>query len=192
MMRDDLIYDLAVLRDAINHLTETIRMKGLAMSDPDVLVRWLNDAYAMEKALVPILEDHAKDAENYPELQSRIQQHARRSEQHAELVKGCIEQLGGSTSAIKVGRGKLFGTMQSMTTEVNQHEVVKNALADFASENFEIASYTALITAAEEAGEQRIAEVCREILQDERAMASWIYDHLPVVARHAVRRQEQE
>lgn len=35
------------------------------MSHKELLVAWLNDAYAMEKGLVPILENHAKDAENH-------------------------------------------------------------------------------------------------------------------------------
>ena len=36
------------------------------MTANEQLIAWLNNAYSMEKALIPVLENHAKDAENYP------------------------------------------------------------------------------------------------------------------------------
>lgn len=132
-----------------------------------VLIAWLNDAYSMEKGLVPVLENHAKDAKNHPQVQSRIQQHIEATKRHADLVKGRIEALGGDVSNVKAGVGSLMGSLQSVTTGAFKDELVKNALSDFASENFEIASYKALITAAQEVGDQETVRVCQEILHDE-------------------------
>ena len=54
----------------------------------ELLVAWLNDAYAMEQALVPVLENHAKDAKDDPTARARIELHAEQTRRHAELVKG--------------------------------------------------------------------------------------------------------
>src|SRR5689334_12914341 len=99
-------------------------------------------------------------------MQARIQQHLQETRRHADLVKGCIERLGGSTSALKSGMGKVSGFFQGVSTGMAKDEIVKNALADYASEHFEIASYTSLLAAALALGDQQQASVCQEILRD--------------------------
>ncbi len=47
------------------------------------------------------------------------------------------------------------------------------------SENVEIAAYTALIAAAQAAGEAETSAACERILPQEIAMAKWLLDHLP-------------
>jgi len=69
-------------------------------------------------------------------------------------------------------------------------EVVKGAMAGYVFEHFEIASYTALIIAAEEAGEADVARICRENLAEEEAMAEWLREHLPKVTKQFLQREE--
>ena len=59
-------------------------------------------------------------------------------------------------------------------------------LADYASEHFEIAAYTALIRAAEEAGESRIVTLLEENLREEEQMAQWLFDRIPEAVLHAL------
>lgn len=54
-------------------------------------------------------------------------------------------------------------------------EIGKSSL--FAFERFEIELYKKLIGAAREAQEPEIQQVCKEILEQERAMAEWIEDN---------------
>lgn len=157
------------------------------MNPNDLLVAWLNDAYGMENALVQILEHQVKDAQELPEVQSRIQLHLEQTRQHAEMVKSCVERLGGSTSSLKSGLASLFGQMQALSTGAAQDEMVKNALADFAAENFEVASYTALITAAQEIGDMQTVTVCQQILQQDQEMAQWLAQNLPNLVRDTMR-----
>lgn len=159
------------------------------MAHKDLLIAWLNDAYAMENALVPILENHAQDAKNHPQMQARIQAHAEETRQHADMVKRCVERLGSSTSAIKTGLGNLFGAIQSISTGGAEDELVKNGLLDFGTENFEIACYKALIVAAQDYGDQEIARVCQDILNDEIAMARWLDQNLPMVVQETFRQK---
>lgn len=148
------------------------------MTGKDMLIAWLNDAHSMENALVRILEHQIKDAKNYPQVQSKLEQHLEQTRRHAEMVKGCLESLGGKTSAVKTGMASLLGQLQAISTGPAKDEMIKNALADYAAENFEIASYTSLIDAANVLGEQKIAQVCQQILPEEQEMAQWLQQNI--------------
>lgn len=153
------------------------------MDQRETLIAWMKDAHAMEQSLIPILEKHAKDAKDHPHVQQRIEQHAHETRRQAERIKNCLEELGEKPSAIKTGLASIFGAMQTPMTGMAADALVKNALTDFASENFEIASYRALIAAAEDLGEMRIAAVCEQNLREEVEMAKWLEEQLPMVVR---------
>lgn len=155
--------------------------------DRELLVRWLNDAHALEKAQIPVLEDHAEDAKDFPDVQARDAQHVNETRRHVDLVEGCLASLGESPSAVKSGFGTLAGTAQGVMTGPFKDELVKNFPADFAAENMEIASYNAIITAARDMGEDDIASTCEQILSEEEAMADWLRDNLPSAVREALR-----
>src|SRR5947209_12818380 len=120
------------------------------MNRQETVLAWLNDAHAMETSLIQILEHRVKDAEAFPTVQAKDQQHLEQTRRHAELVKGCVERLGGSTSSVKSMLAGLFGTFQAPMTGAARDEIVKNFLTDYAAESFEVASYTSLIAAATE------------------------------------------
>lgn len=157
------------------------------MSDRQTLISWLNDAYAMETALIPILENHAKDARAFPAIEAKDREHAAQTRQQAERIKGCLERLGEQPSKVKTALGSLFGHLQAPATGLFGDELIKNFLMDYATENFEIACYKALSIAADQLGEPEIAAVCREIQQEEQQMADWIRNNLPGVVREYTR-----
>ena len=159
------------------------------MAHEDIYMAWLNDAYGMENALVQVLQNHAKDAQDHPQMHAKIQEHLDKTRQHAELVKGCIERRGGSPSAVKTGIANLVGVMQGMSTGMAEDELVKNGIADYAAENFEIASYQALLTAAHDLGDEQTAQVCQQILADEQDMANWLAQHLPEAVEEIIRKK---
>lgn len=162
------------------------------MAHNQLYLAWLNDAYGMEQSLVQVLENHVKDAKDHPQMQARIQQHLDETRRHAELVKSCIERLGGDTSAIKSGMSKIMGTVQGLSTGAAKDELIKNALADYSAEHFEIASYTSLITAAQTMGDQETARVCQQILRDEESMASWLQQQIPTITQEMLRMEARE
>lgn len=65
-----------------------------------------------------------------------------------------------------------------MSTATAEDKMIKNSLADYATEHFEIASYRALIAAADAVGEEETARVCEEILKEEE-MAKWVNNEIP-------------
>ncbi|MBI3126252.1 MAG: ferritin-like domain-containing protein [Candidatus Tectomicrobia bacterium] len=159
----------------------------MAEARKDILVSWLNDAYAMEKSLINILEKRVKDG-TPAEAQSRYRQHLEETRRHAQMVEGCVSRLGETTSTLKNMMGTLFGKQQGLGAGLFKDEQVKNALSDYASENLEIASYKALIVAAEDFGDPEIASVCRRILEEEERMAQWLADQsLPLTVKNVFR-----
>lgn len=156
------------------------------MTEKDLVIAWLNDAHGMENALIQVLEHQIKDAKDYPQVQGKLEQHLEQTRRHAELVKGCVERLGSSTSAVKTGMASLFGQMQALSTGPAKDELVKNALADYAAENFEVASYTALISGAQKLGDQETVRVCQQILQEDQEMANWLQQNLPTLVQQTL------
>lgn len=156
------------------------------MTAKELVIAWLNDAHGMENALIEILEHQVKDAKDYPQVQQKLEQHLEQTRQHAQMVKECIERLGGQTSTVKTGMAKLFGQVQALSTGPAKDEMLKNALTDYAAENFEVASYTALIAAAQQLGEPQTATVCEQIRQQDEEMARWIGQNLPTLVQRTL------
>jgi len=140
----------------------------------------------MENALIQVLEHQVKDAKDYPQIQAKLEQHLEQTRRHAQMVKDCVQSLGSKTSPVKSGIATLFGQMQALSTGPAQDEIMKNALADYAAENFEIACYTALVHAANALGELPTAGVCQQILQEEEEMARWLYQNLPSLTQQTL------
>jgi ferritin-like metal-binding protein YciE len=76
--------------------------------------------------------------------------------------------------------------MQALSTGPAKDELLKNALADYAAENFEVASYTALVPAAQALNDQQTATVCQQILQEDEAMARWLQQNLPTLVQQTL------
>lgn len=152
------------------------------------LLSWLKDAHAMEKAAIDILESQEGRMEHYPMLDEKVSEHLETSRRQAERVKGCIKRLGGDTSVIKQGIAKFMGNVGALTNAGAPDEAVKNGIANYTVEHFEIASYRALVAAAEEAGDDETRRVCEEILQEEEAMAEWLEQNLPQVTQEYLQR----
>src|SRR3954453_19171381 len=88
--------------------TEMTTQRGeKTMAHQDTVIAWLNDAHALELNLAQVLEHRVNDTKDHPHIQARIQQHLDQTRRHAELVKGCVERLGGNTSAVKSAMGQI-------------------------------------------------------------------------------------
>jgi hypothetical protein len=92
--------------------------------------------------------NHAEDAKDFPDVAAADRRHLEETRRHADLVRGCIERLGESPSTAKSLVGQMLAAGQSVATGAFRDEVVKNFLSDYAAQSFEIASYRALIAAA--------------------------------------------
>ncbi len=154
------------------------------------LLDWLRDAHAMEEQAEKMLSATADRLEHYPELKARIEQHLDETRRQAKLVRECIERRGGDTSATKDALAKMTAMVQGMSGIFVSDEVVKASLASYTFEHMEIASYKALIAAAEVVGDAETKRVCEQILREEEAMAQWLAEHLQGTVAQFLARDE--
>ncbi|WP_149193793.1 ferritin-like domain-containing protein [Luteimonas suaedae] len=149
----------------------------MSMSNRERLLKWLQDAYAMEQEAETMMKSMAGRLKHYPELEARIEAHIAETQQQAEEVKGCIERLDGSTPKAKSAAASVMASVQALGNAMMSDEVVKGVGICYGFEHMEAVSYRALVIAAEAAGEPEVGEVCRRIQQQEQAMAEWLLDH---------------
>jgi ferritin-like metal-binding protein YciE len=161
-----------------NHL----HTKEHTMTDPkEHLLDWLRDAHAMEQQAEQMLKAQAGRLEHYPDLKARVEQHLTETLAQQKLVDSCIQRLGGSNSTVKDIAGKLMAVGQGLAGMTATDEVVKGAISGYVFETLEIASYTALIAAAQAAGDAETKRVCEQLLEQEVQMSEWLLQHLPEV-----------
>jgi ferritin-like metal-binding protein YciE len=145
----------------------------------DNLIAWLRDAYAMEGQAVELLERQIERLEHYPEIRTKLQEHLTETKGQRAALEQAFNLLGSDPSALKASVMKVAANVQGMMHSLSSDEVMKHALGSYAFEQFEAASYQALVTAAEQAGEREVASTCSTILREEQAMAAWLWEHLP-------------
>lgn len=162
------------------------------MTQQQALVSWLKDAHAMEVGTIPTLDDHASAAESHPTLRAKLAEHASRTRDHAELIAGCLERLGEHPAALKEAVGGIAGKVAGIANLPAKDTAVKNVLADYAAESFEVACYTSLVAAAQELGDSETADVCGRILLDEQEMVSWLADYIPTVTQQFLSEQADD
>lgn len=154
------------------------------------LLDWLRDAHAMEQQAEQMLKAQAARIEHYPKLRARIEQHVQETLGQQAVLQQCIERLGSSPSTVKDTMGKLAAMGQAIGGMVASDEIVKGAMAGYVFEHMEIASYTALIAAAQALGDMETQRACEHILAEEVAMAQWLQDNLPEVTQQFLSRVE--
>ncbi|KKW42108.1 MAG: hypothetical protein UY92_C0010G0024 [Candidatus Magasanikbacteria bacterium GW2011_GWA2_56_11] len=158
------------------------------MAHKETLITWLNDAYSVEQSYAQMLERHRQEAKDMPEVSSKIDELIASARRHAEEDKECIERLGGDVSRLKKAMASLMGTVGGAINRPGKDAVIQNALEEYAVEQLEIASYRALVTAAEKVGEMEVAAKCREILQEEEQAASWLQGKIPQLVEEHMER----
>jgi len=155
------------------------------------LIAWLNDAYAMEQGLIPVLQKHASNAQHtMPAAAARMQQHIAETNTHAARVEQCLRVLGATPSTAKSTLSQMLGTVQGITTGISRDAPVRNTLADYSAEQLEVACYRALVTAARQLGHEEIAQLCELNMREDEAMALWFRDQIPEVVTTTMRNNQ--
>ena len=173
-------------------MNENMNDKMIA-NQRDTLATWLKDAYAMEQGIVEILERQIEQMDDMPDAQEKIVQHLELTKTQADRVRACVERLGDDVSHVKSGLANFLGAVQGMSTVMANDKIEKNALANYAIEHFEIASYMANAAAARDLGYEDIASVCETIIMEEQDMADWLEMQLPMLTRqHLIRTVEAD
>ena len=138
-------------------------------SPRDLLVEELKDLYSAEVQLVKALPKMAKAATS-EELAQAFQTHLQQTEEHVQRLEKIGKQLGESM------KGKKCKAMEGLVEEGKEvmEEDAEPALLDLALigaaqkvEHYEIAGYGTARTLAEISGEEQVARILQETLDEE-------------------------
>lgn len=149
----------------------------------DELIDWLNDAYAIERALEVTLRKQAENEDAHRALRERARIHLDETTEHADRISRCLEMLGSSPSTLKSATGQVLELAKGFTTKFSRDERVKDFLAAYGSEYFEVACYKSLIAAATAVGEEEIVPLLERNLKEDAAMAGWLDMNVAAITR---------
>lgn len=165
-------------------------MSGSSDKARSIYETGLRNQHAVENQAVELLERQIGRLENYPAMAERMRLHVQESQEQARRLEELLSQLGTSASSLKDTVMSFMGNMMAMAHAPAADEVVKNTLANFAFEHYEIASYKSLITLSEATGHTGAITALKQSLEEEESMALWIDEHLAETTRMFVSRSE--
>ena len=137
----------------------------------DLLEAQLADIYYAEKKLTKAIPKMAKAAQN-EELSQGFTDHAKETEGHVERIEQAFEILGKPAKAKKCEAIEgLIKEAEEMMGDFEDSKALDAALIDAAQkvEHYEIATYGSLITWARLLGEDKVANLLHETLEEEKS-----------------------
>ncbi len=147
----------------------------------DIFIVGLRNAHAMEKQALAIMKPQEARLESYPTVLERLRRHIGETEGQIQRLESVLDDIGESPSTFKDTAQSFMGSMAALGHSAAGDEIIKNSLANFAFENYEIAAYTSLMTLAEAGGFAGAQGLLRQSLDEEKAMARWLEENLPLV-----------
>jgi ferritin-like metal-binding protein YciE len=162
------------------------------MENRDTVMAWLRDAHAMENHAIELLERQEARLGKYPAFQERVREHLEESRTQAQRLEQCLKSLGSGASTLKSGMGSLMGNLQAFGNAMAGDEAVKGAIAAYAFEHMEIASYQVLIAAAQRLNLTEVERVCTDNLAEEERMQQWLLDNIPEITETYLAEEARE
>jgi ferritin-like metal-binding protein YciE len=156
------------------------------MTAKEVFVDGLRNAHALEKQALSIMQPQIERLEHYPEVLSLLERHYHETENQIARLEEIFDTMGESASGFKDAAMSMTGTMSALGHSLAADEILKNSFANYAFENFEIASYTSLITAAELCGATAAVPLLERTLEEEQQMADALSANLESVTRRYI------
>jgi len=150
------------------------------------LVRYLQDAHALEKQAVSLLTGGPKLVVDEP-LAKIMEEHLAETREHERLVEQRLEALGASPSRVKDAALAMGGLNWGGFFGLHPDTVGKlNAFA-YAYEHLEIAAYEQLRRVAERAGDTETVTTAKRILLQERDAADKLAAQFDRTAEESLR-----
>ena len=146
----------------------------------------LKNAHAMEKQALSIMQPQIKRLKHYPDLSQRLESHISETNTQIARLDEVLQSVGEGSSAMKDTLLSAMGSMAALGHVAAGDEVLKNSFANLAFENYEIAAYVSLITAARASGESNAVTLLEQSLDEERRMAEWVAEHIPSVTERFI------
>jgi len=147
----------------------------------EIFVTGLRNAHAMENQALAMLQPQANRIRNYPEVAAKVDQHIAETEAQIQRLEQLLGDRNEAHSSFKDTVMSVVGGVGAMGHAVADDEILKNSLANFAFENYEIAAYNSLIALARALDLREAVPLLEQNLAEEEAMAKWLHDNLAAV-----------
>ena len=157
----------------------------------NIFVTGLQNAHAVEKEAIQLMNRQLERFENYPEISDLLRTHLRETEEQVRRLDEMLHTFGEDRSLLKDMATQFMANMAAAGHMPMADEVLKNTFANHAFENFEIASYKSLIAMAEAAGHQKFIPALQETLREEEKTAQAIYDSIETITLKYLTREAQ-
>ena len=156
-----------------------------------LFVTGLQNVHAVEQQALSLIDRQLDRLVHYPEISERLRAHRIETEGQIRRLDDILASLGEQPSSLKDMALSFIGNLAAMGNVMAADEVLKNQFVNAAFENFEVASYTSLVALAEAAELPTAAELLRETLEEEIAMAAWVQESLgPLTLKYVGLRAE--
>lgn len=152
-------------------------------STRDIMIDWLKDAHAMERASIDNLERQVKHLDAYPDVRAKFQEQIDLTRRQEQRIEQQLKAMGTDTSSVKDAFTRIAGQAQALMAGAAPDEVVKQATTTLAYEEWEIANFRALATAAERENEPSLATLFEEMADEKADMADWLSEAIPDITR---------
>lgn len=162
---------------------QTIEQTGDADTVRHVFVVGLRNAHALEHQALALMDRQIEQLAEYAEVEQRLRSHRGETERQIERLERVLDSLDESHSAVKDAALKIVGNLAALGHVFAPDEIIKNSFANFAFENYEVATYKALILMAQQGGFAFAVPLLEETLREEEAMVAFLDEMLPVIIR---------
>lgn len=149
----------------------------------DIMLEWLRDAHAMERASIDNLKRQVDHLEHYPDIRTKFEQHLELTQVQEDRIDKALDDMGADKSSIKDAITRFAGQAQALLAGAAEDEVVKQATSTLAYEEWEIANFRALAAAAQHEGEVSMASMFEQMAEEKEEMADWLADAIPDITR---------
>ncbi len=149
----------------------------------ETFVTGLKNAHALEQQALALMDRQVEHLANYADVEQSLRMHRGETERQITRLETILESLGESPSALKDFALNMGGNLAALSHTFAPDEIIKNSLANYAFESFEVATYTALITMAEEGGFDEAIPLLQETLREEQQMQALVAKVLPTIVR---------
>lgn len=149
----------------------------------ELFVTGLKNAHGVEHQALALIDRQLDHLANYPEVAEQLRMHRTETEQQITRIDEILSGFDAKPSALKDLGLSISGNMAALAHVFAPDEILKNSFANYAFENFEIASYTGLLTLADLGGFSSQQSLLRQSLSEEQRMATWVIDSLPELTR---------
>lgn len=152
------------------------------------LVRYLDDAWAVEKALVTQLQDLADDV-NIPEVREALLEHRQVTHDQEERLEARIRALGAEPSGGKSFMNNLLGKVGDILNAGHDRDdrTTQGLIKGFAIENLETAMYKSLKVYANEIGDTETANLAEKLQKQEKEAADKVWGFISQAAKQPAR-----